>query len=324
MTRMLFGSLSRVGSCCLLTLSLLRVAVAGDYPPRKYAVELTASIQETPPKIALTWPGDPDSQGYRVSKRRLDSGWQTIANLGGEATSFEDSNVQTGQVYEYQLVKQWTGPAGVYNGYGYIRSGIKAPLGDLRGKIILLVENSIANALGGELDQLRRDLIGDGWQVSQQNVSINDSPVSVREIIRNAYNADPGNVKAVLLLGHVPVPYSGNIVPDGHENHQGAWPADVYYGDVDGSWTDSYVNNSLAERDSNWNTPGDGKLDQSEPPSNVELQVGRVDLSNMTCYANKSPSRSEVDLMRQYFQKDHSFRYGALNVARRGVICDNF
>ena len=44
-------------------------------------------------------------------------------------------------------------------------------------------------------------------------------------------------------FGHVPVPYSGDIVPDGHmPDHVGAWPCDGFYGDMDGTWTDNAVN----------------------------------------------------------------------------------
>ncbi|HUS35329.1 MAG TPA: chitobiase/beta-hexosaminidase C-terminal domain-containing protein, partial [Verrucomicrobiae bacterium] len=69
----------------------------------------------------------------------------------------------------------------------------------------------------------------------------------------------------------------------------------------------------------------DGKFDQSELPSDVELEVGRVDLYNMTCFANKTPSLNEIDLLRQYLAKDHNFRHGKFATMRRaGLICDNF
>ena len=88
-------------------------------------------------------------------------------------------------------------------------------------------------------------------------------------------------------MGNIPVPYSGDIAPDEHPNHTGAWPADVYYGDMDGTWTDQSanyqqtVNSDPADRARLSNTPGDGKFDQTTPPSAVELQVGRVDLAGM-------------------------------------------
>jgi hypothetical protein len=122
----------------------------------------------------------------------------------------------------------------------------------------------------------------------------------------------------------VPVPYSGDFSGDGHTNHQGAWPADVYYGDMYGLWTDSSVTDTNAERSRNWNIPGDGKFDQSSPPGGVTLEIGRVDMFDMTCFSNKNPSRSEEDLLRQYLNKDHAFRLGRLPVTRRALMCDNF
>ena len=293
---------------------------AQDVPARKYTVRVQAAISENPPTIRLNWPNESDANSYTVSKRTLSSGWQAIGQLGGGETSFSDGAVTTGTPYEYQIIKT----SGTYTGYGYIRAGIRVPAVEQRGKILLLVENGPAGALGSELNRLQRDLTADGWVVVRRNASMNDSPQAVKEIIRSVYDSDRENLKALFLFGHIPVPYSGEIMPDGHDNHLGAWPADLYYGEMDGPWTDERVNTVAAEREANRNVPGDGKFDQSQIPSDVDLMVGRVDLHNMTCYANKSNSRSEIDLLRQYLNKNNAFRNGNLAVERRALICDNF
>src|SRR5207248_1131072 len=109
-------------------------------------------------------------------------------------------------------------------------------------------------------------------------------------------------------FGHVPVPYSGLLNPDGHPNHLGAWPADAYYGDMDGLWTDTTVNyvgtdpGDPADTARLANVPGDGKFDQSTIPGVVRLNVGRVDLANLPGYLQyqSSPSfPSEKELLRQ-------------------------
>ena len=74
--------------------------------------------------------------------------------------------------------------------------------------------------------------------VLRHDVSRADSPCNLKRIIQADYSSDPAQVRAVFLFGHIPVAYSGNLNPDGHPNHQGAWPTDAYYGDMDGSWTD--------------------------------------------------------------------------------------
>src|SRR2546423_3517174 len=205
--------------------------------------------------------------------------------------------------YEYQIVK--TTPT--YTGYGYILAGVNAPLIEHRGKVILVIDKTCATPLGPELARLQQDLVGDGWTVLRHEVDRTDTVPKVKELIIADYKADPANVKALFLFGHIPVPYSGNIIPDGHyPDHQGAWPADAYYGDMDGKWTDSTVNTLLASDPRNRNVPGDGKFDQSEMPSPIELEVGRVDLANLpgrTSWNGPGTFPSEVELLRQYLNK---------------------
>ena len=83
-----------------------------------------------------------------------------------------------------------------------------------------------------------------------------------------------------------------------HSNHVGAWPADVFYGDMAGAWTDSSVSDSGASDPRNRNVPGDGKFDQSRLPFNVELQVGRVDLANLPAFP-QSETRAAAPVSEQ-------------------------
>lgn len=295
-------------------------SVRAQLEPRHYAVELTVEVRNDPSEIVLHWRGDPNARGYTINrKERISNGWAKVGTAAGHETWFIDANVTKGVGYEYQVVKEG---ALNYTGYGYIYAGIEVPLVENRGAIILLVESSIAEPLVKELQRLEWDLIGDGWKVVRWDVPRTASVMEVREVIRSIYAADPQNVRSVFLFGNIPVPYSGNLTPDEHDDHKGAWPADVYYGDLDGPWTDDFVTATGAARTSNHNYPGDGKFDQSEIPSKMELEVGRVDLSRMTCFQNKSPSRSEVDLLRVYLEKDHAFRHGRMAIASRGLIFD--
>lgn len=289
--------------------------------PKWYAVQISATVQTSPAKITLTWPTDPNSQGYSISRKTTDAAsWTSIASVSGSTGSYVDNNVTVGNSYEYQISSPtpWN-----YTGYGYITVGIQAPLVETRGKVLLVVDNTYAASLATELTRLQQDLVGDGWTVVRRDVSRHDSPANVKNVIKTEYYADAANLKSVFLFGHVPVPYSGNFNPDGHPDHEGAWPADVYYGDMDGNWTDSSTWSGGATRQQNKNTPGDGKFDQSDIPSNVELPVGRVDLANMTVFATER-GQNELALLRNYLNKDHNFRHSKIRAQRRGLICDNF
>jgi len=203
--------------------------------------------------------------------------------------------------------------------YGYVYAGIEVAPIEKRGTLLLLVEEMIANELTADIDRLRLDLIKDGWVVLTEQAGKEESVTAIKNKIQDLAAEHP-DLSTVFILGHVPVPYSGNIYPDTHsENHQGAWSADAYYADLDGTWTDNTANITTAFFDRNHNIPGDGKFDQGAIPSEVELEIGRVDFFDMPAF-----QEGEVALMRRYLQKNHLFRQGAITVQRKGLVDDNF
>jgi hypothetical protein len=265
-----------------------------------YAVQLSASIQANPPQLQLNWEPDPyGATNYTVyRKAKEDTTWGTpIASLPGYATSFTDSAVSPGVAYEYQVTK-----AGVvgYKGYGYIYAGIEMPAIENRGTLVLVTASETAAGLSTGLDRLQSDLVGDGWQVIRHDVSSNDTPQNVRALIQADYAADPAHVNAVFLFGHVPILQSGYINYDGHGARP--MPADAFYGEMNNDW------------------PVDPASSPSYLPSDVALMVGRVDLANMPGVGSASPWPSEVELLRNYLNKDHNWRTGLMNVPRRALM----
>lgn len=305
---LLRGTVPAAALLALLFPSALAAQVASDV-----AVQVSAAVQKTPPKITLTWPGK-STTGFTVYRKDpAAASWgSSVAALPGTATTWADSSVAAGVPYEY-----WVSTAS--GASGYVASGIELPLVESRGKVVLIVEATYAADLSGELARLEQDLAGDGWVVLRHDVARTETVPNVKALITAEYTQDPAGVKAVFLFGHVPVPYAGAIAPDGHGDHYGAWPADMYYGDMDGIWTDTQdFPSTVAGRQHN--TVGDGKFDQSSAPGDIELQVGRVDLADMPSFAPKT----ELDLLRQYLDKDHNFRHRITTAQRRGLIDDNF
>jgi hypothetical protein len=310
----------------LVALSVATSTVGWANQTMEYAVQVSARVQASPPQITLCWSADAAAPNSYTIYRRVpgDSSWGRGLTLSGLQTSFVDRNVTLGISYEYQIVKK----TAAYTGYGYIASGIHETLVENRGKLLLIVENTHAADLAQELERLQRDIVGDGWTVIRLEVNRTDSVQAVKAQIRWHYEADPANVKAVFLFGHVPVPYSGNIVPDGHyREHEGAWPCDGYYADMDGVWTDHQVNVALASDPRNHNVPGDGKFDQSTFPLPLKLMVGRVDLANMpgrTSFGGPPTFPSESELLRNYLNKNHRFRTKQITAPERGIVGDYF
>lgn len=292
-----------------------------------YAVQLSAAVQISPPTLALSWPAECDNatQRYLVYRKLPgDTSWGKPRILAPSATRFADARITIGTAYEYQVARITPH----YTAYGYLCAGIEVPVTEYRGKLLLVVDHTHADALSNELSRLEQDLVGDGWTVIRHDVNPGDTVRAVKEFIREQYRADPNNVKCVFLFGHVPVPYSGDIVPDGHTpDHRGAWPCDGFYGDMDGTWTDDQVDDTHASDPRNRNVPGDGKFDQSSFPAPLKLMVGRVDLYNLPgrlTWGGPPTFPSELELLRNYLNKDHKFRTGQFHLPRQGVLGDYF
>ncbi|HVM47369.1 MAG TPA: hypothetical protein VMU04_05045 [Candidatus Acidoferrum sp.] len=308
----------------LLALPAARCSAAST---REYSVQVSAKVRVSPPQIELHWPADglTPATSYGVYRKRpADTSWGLGVLLPGTATNYLDKQVALGIPYEYQVVR--TTP--LYASYGYLYSGIEVPMIENRGTLLLVVDKTYAPELAKELDLLRQDLTGDGWNVIRLDVARTDSVVEVKRLIQSQYQADPARVNCVFLFGHVPVPYSGDLVPDGHgPEHAGAWPCDGYYGDMEGVWTDKTVKDTQASDARNRNVPGDGKFDQSTFPAPLKLMVGRVDLAHMPgrlTPGGPATFPSEPELLRNYLHKDHQFRTGQLDLPRRGVVGDYF
>lgn len=316
------GVLAIVASMFMVALPRL-----GAETTSEYSVQLSATTQTAPPGLLLSWPQDRCTLpiDYAIYRKAPESTlWGRPIVLPGTATGYLDTNISIGTAYEYEVVKTTRR----YNGYGYICAGIEVPAVEDRGRLLLVIDKTYEGELSAELAQLELDLNGDGWAVTRLEVNRTDSVVKVKNLIRSEYLADPKHVNCVFLFGHVPVPYSGNIVPDGHApDHQGAWPCDGFYGDMDGVWTDDSVNVVIATDARNRNVPGDGKYDQSTFPAPLRLMVGRVDLANMPgrlTSGGPATFPSELELLRNYLAKDHKFRTRQFDLPRRAFLGDYF
>jgi hypothetical protein len=208
-------------------------------------------------------------------------------------------------------------------------SGIKKKAEHNQFGIILLVDSTFRIPLSSEIKRLEADLFHEGWTVSTIYAGRNESVGDIKKRLRDKNNDMGLIVQSVFIIGHVPVPYSGDFKragyppPDGHVegsgNHTGAWAADVFYSDLDNGWTDNSVNNTTGNLSRNHNIPGDGKFDQTVIPSALEMELGRVDMHGMTRF-----SKSDTVLLREYLNKNHEWRSGNLSVIERGLIDDNF
>lgn len=257
---------------------------------------------------------------------------------------FQDPSAQRGIAYEYRIWDTNSPPNGGFTAVlpQYLTAAIELPAVHQRGKAIMVVENSISAELDTEIARYKTDLVGDGWEVaslsvSRQNDDDLDSNRTSINVIKNLIDLeiDHNRTNIVILLGHVPVPMSGTIATDGHDDqpqnrpdHRGAWTADGFYGSTDRAyWTDTgptIIEN--LDNPQNSNFPNDGKFDQNYLPQPFGVPVGRIDFARMTTFIdaaflpghpNLDERSTEIELLRQYLNKNHRYRHGQLKFEPR-------
>jgi hypothetical protein len=289
------------------------------------SVIIKAKIDSSTPnrKIILSWDNsDVNATKFYLNRKLKDEqGWRFLDSVNATVSSFTDSNLAGSNKWEYQIIKGTKNDE--YWGYGYIYAGYDVEIPDYRGTALMLVDETIGESLKNELARYSDDLRGDGYKVARQNVERTEkfSASAVRRI-KNIINYEKekcnGEQLTIIIIGRVAVPYAGNTAWDGHPDHVGAWPADLFYATNDSDWTDENVHNISAKRSENRNMPHDGKFDQSTITSS-DVRIGRIDFYNLPSFIE-----TETELYRNYLNKNHNFRC-ALNVPRKkGLIDDGF
>ncbi|MFW5658895.1 MAG: T9SS type A sorting domain-containing protein [Bacteroidota bacterium] len=299
----------------LLALLLLTTPLAAQ-DTRGRASELQTAPH--PQGLELSW-AVPSGTDRVLIYSRADAmaSWTEIAELDRNVSSWVDSGYVPGSPVEYQARRFPISGQGVL-GTSYVFGGDELPAVHSHGSVVIVVEDRLQTVLQPQIDTLLRDLRGEGWQTHLVSANASDAVTDVRADIV-AINDQVGNVNAIYLIGHVPVPYSGNMNPDGHLDHRGAWPADVYYGCWSMNWTDNLVDYTQAARPANHNAPGDGKFDQNTLTLPPDAAVGRVDFSNLPNF-----SESDTVLIQNYLRKAHRWRTRQYTMPMRALIEDNF
>jgi Secretion system C-terminal sorting domain len=299
---------------------------------RNYSVLTWASTSDNPASISIHFEDDPLATSYQIYRKDLGTtGWGSpIATLSGGGTgdiTHEDKNVVTNKSYEYFVFKKGSGS---FEGYGYLNAGINLDATHDRGSILLIIDKEASDSLGPDLNQLRADLAGDGYNVLDYIVDSSVKHETIKDQISSLKKLQP-DLNSIYIFGHVAVPYSGKycndnvwtVPPDGHKpgsgDHCGAWAADVYYAVPEGTWTDVDTVDYGASRAWNKNFVGDGKFDQIVIPAEAKYQLGRVDLNNLTAF-----SKSEFELLKQYIEKSHDYRYANKKPYMKALIEENF
>ena len=293
--------------------------------------------------IQLQWirgfEGDPVlcSNNYSIQRRVWgETNWTNTIATGLTTNRYTDTTASSGTVYEYRIHR-------LNGACPTTAAALAAAPQHRRGKALLLVESGLYTNVVNIVPQIQdfvTDLRLDGWQVlTNSNLMPRHLDFDTNQgytttgysndlcVVSNRIRQET-NLDVLLLLGHISIPYSGctyfgTLPEDGHvtpgDDHRGAWPADLWYGHLDGVWSDTNVNWDVDQPLKN--VPHDCKWDQSVFPTNssgvkkLELPVGRIDFANMPDFGTASyltgvtnMASLERALITNYFNKARWYR----------------
>lgn len=244
--------------------------------------------------------------------------WNNVAsNINAGTGHWIDTNVNLGEVWEYQVKRQntWTFAGNSYSATGYTLGALLNDNSTYKGQMILLVANDVPVNLSTKYIRLKKELTSEGWFVNEivvpraTNWDSGNEVVAIKNQIQAIYTNAPSNdkPKSLFILGHVPMPRCGStnvVAPDDHSQNTGARGCDGYYADIDGVYTDtaSYYPGGLSTPLA-INLPNDFKWDQDFFPSNVEMAFGRIDFANIT-----DVNTPEATLLESYLDRLSNYK----------------
>jgi hypothetical protein len=309
----------------LLSFILICATVSKAQNIKDSSFLLSATSNSLKNTILISWTTT-DATGYQISRKTTETdNWGTpLATISAANSSYLDSTALKGLVYEYRVAKV---KGNSIRAIGYVASGIEVALNHYRKNILILIDSSTYNNIDSNAWKiLKSDYYMDGYGVSLMLVSEYSKPPAIKTKISTWCNVNRSLNNHCLLIGRVPVAYSGTMLanttdlpPDAHPDHGGAWPTDLYYAEFDGAWTDFLTMTTNITRAANLNNPGDGKFDPHFIPDNIDIQIGRIDFRMLP-----GQGISDFKMVENYLRKLHQFKTAAVKVPNKAFISDNF
>ncbi len=210
--------------------------------------------------------------------------------------------------YHKTAVTRWAGPGEPMTYAQYLALHPPQPLVraeikrlssglDQTGPLLIVIEQHLLTPLQVEVDRYMDDLVQAGWEpilISQSG----GTAAQLRGILQQYWASDA--ILGAVLIGDLPQgwfelyeDFDNDGLPD--SPYQVQFPCDLYYMDLDGDWYDGDL---------------DGVLDTHLNAWQPDIFVGQLISSTLG---------NEIELLRNYFEKNHSFRMGQLYLPGVGL-----
>jgi hypothetical protein len=197
---------------------------------------------------------------------------------GGKPVTYQDWLARTGQPQSFKISLEGSSRA--------------AESKDGSTLFYVIVNSSLHPLITSPLNQYITDLNNDGYDV-EVHITSGGTPQDLRAFLQSGYAS---GMAGCILIGDLPVPWYETYCWDSYD----AFPVDLYYMDLDGTWEDVDEN---------------GLFDSHVGEKTPEIYIGRLTASTMTL-----DGASEVALVEHYFYKNHMYRTGQDVLMNRALV----
>lgn len=172
------------------------------------------------------------------------------------------------------------------------------------GRVCIVVHKDVYAATESLLLQYEADISDMGFNtlVLQYN---SGGAEDVRATLAGLYSENE-SLSGAVLVGNIPYIIYEMIQNWGSGDEYEDFPCDIFYMDLNGTWSDTLSNGSVQPENGKYDTRG-GNLD-------LEIWVSRLYVENLTALG------SETDILNAYFDKNHRYRIGLLNTQPEALV----
>ena len=171
-------------------------------------------------------------------------------------------------------------------------------------RICIVVNQNVYANITAALSQYEADLNVMGFDTVTY-VYISGTPEDLRAHLTTLYQQTESLVGAV-LIGNIPYIIYEMMQNWGNGDEYEDFPCDIFYMDLDGSWSDTLSSGSVQ--------PNNGKYDTRGGDLDLEIWVSRLRTDNLVSLGTES------DILNTYFDKNHRYRSGIMVPAPAALV----
>ncbi len=183
-----------------------------------------------------------------------------------------------------------------------LRSAV--PLDMNLGRICIVVNQNIYANITAALSQYEADLNAMGFDTVTY-VYVSGTPEDLRAHLTTLY-LQTESLAGAVLIGNIPYIIYEMMQNWGNGDEYEDFPCDIFYMDIDGSWSDTLFSGSVQ--------PNNGKYDTRGGDLDLEIWVSRLRTDNLVSLG------SESDILNTYFDKNHRYRSGLMVPAPTALL----